>query len=142
MKQQKLIFISAGLLLVAYYSWLLFGSGDWFFTHSKNTPNRAALLKMREEIQIGDGYEAVLKSFWQHTTRDLRLDAGGPQTWTVSMPYELAARNWVMYVEFSNGKVSALKVRTSDGPRPHDAPADVTVKVFFPRLRGVAGAPV
>jgi hypothetical protein len=123
--KQKLILGLIGLLLVAYFSWLIFGSGDWFFPHSKNAPNRVAMLKIRERINLGDGYESVLRSYWQHASSDLMLYAGSPQTWTVSMPNEFGARNWVLFIEFAEGKVSAVKVRTSDGPPPNGAPADV-----------------
>jgi hypothetical protein len=124
MKQKKILGL-AGLLLVAYYSWLIFGSGDWFFTHSKNAPNRVAMLKIREGIQLGDGYESVLKNYWQHAPTDLSLFAGSSETWTVSTPLELGARNWVLFIQFAEGKVSAVKVRRSDGPPPYDGPADV-----------------
>jgi hypothetical protein len=124
MKKQKLTLSLVAFLLLAYYSWLVFGSGDWFFTHAKNTSNRAALLKIREDIHIGDDYESALRSYWQHSSKDLRLDAGSSQTWTVSMPLELGATDWVLYVEFSDSKVSAVKVRTTNGPRPRDAPSD------------------
>jgi hypothetical protein len=125
MKNQKLIFSIVGFLLLAYYSWLIFGSGDWILTHSTNTQKREAMLKVREEIHIGDGYESALRSYWLHGSKDLRLDAGSPKTWTVSMPREFPARDWVLWVEFADGKVSAVRVRTSDGPPPSDAPADV-----------------
>ena len=123
--KQKLILVFAGLLMVAYFAWLIFGSGDWFFPHSKNAPNRVAILKIREEVHLGDGYESVLRSYWQYATRDLTLYAGSPQTWTVSMPTEFGARNWVLFIEFVEGKVSGLKVRVSDGLPPNGGPADV-----------------
>ena len=123
--QQKTILRVAALLILAYYSWLLFGSGDWFFTHSKNAPNRVALIGIREEIKLGNGYEAVLKSYWWKKSKDLTLYAGCPQIWTVSMPHELGASNWVLYIEFSDERVSAVRVRTSDGPTPSGAPVDV-----------------
>ena len=123
--KHKRIFTFAGLLLIAYFSWLSFFSGDFFFPHSKNHPNRVAMLKIREDIHLGAGYENVLKSYWQHASRDLRLYSGSPETWTVSMPHELGARNWVLFIEFAEGKVSGMKVRTSDGPHAHGAPPDV-----------------
>jgi hypothetical protein len=125
MKKQKHVLRLVGFLLVAYYSWLIFGSGDWFFTLGRNTPNRAALLEIREGIHIGDGYESALRSYWQHAAKDLNLYADSPKTWAVSMPFEIGATDWVLYVDFSDGKVSAMRVRTSNGPPPNEAPADV-----------------
>ena len=76
--KQKLILVFAGLLMVAYFAWLIFGSGDWFFPHSKNAPNRVAILKIREEVHLGDGYESVLRSYWQHAPSDLLLCGESP----------------------------------------------------------------
>jgi hypothetical protein len=44
-----------------------------------NASNRAALLKIREEIRVGDGYEKTLKTHWQYASPDLRLYSGSPQ---------------------------------------------------------------
>ena len=126
MKQKNiLVFVFAGLLIAAYFAWLIFGSGDWFFPHAKNAPNRVALLKIREAIHPGDRYENVLKSYWQHASRDLILYAWSPQAWTVTMPHEFGARDWVLFIEFADGKVSAFKIRTSDGLPPSSGPPDV-----------------
>lgn len=119
-------FIAAFVL--AYYAWLIFGSGDWFHTHGGNASNRAAIFRIREELRVGDDYEKVLRIYWQYAADELRLYSGCPQTWTVSMPPELGASQWVLFLDFSDGKVSAIKVRTSEGPPPSDGPEDVGVK--------------
>ena len=125
MKKQKFIITFVAALLVAYYAWWIFGSGDWFYTHARNASNRTAILKIREELRVGDGYDQTLRTYWQYAPKDLRLDSGSSQTWSVSMPSEIGARDWVMYLNFSDGKVSGIRVRTSDGPPPSDAPEDV-----------------
>ncbi len=126
MKNHKLLIILIVILLSGYYSWLLFGSGDWFYTRGRNASNRAAILKIREAIHLGDGYEEVLNGYWQHAATDLRLYSGSRQNWSVSMPPEVGARQWVLYIDFVDGKVSAVKVRTADGPPANDAPEDVS----------------
>jgi hypothetical protein len=113
------------VLITAYYCWLIFGSGDFFFSHARNALNRAAILKMRDELRPGDGYEKVLRSYWQHTSSDLQLYSGSPKSWSVSTPYQIGAREWVLRLDFTNGKLSAIRVRTADGPRPDDAPEDI-----------------
>lgn len=125
MKKQKFIISLISALVLAFYAWWIFVSGDWFYTHGRNAPNRAAILKMREELRVGDGYEKALRIYWQHAPKDLRLDSGSPETWTVSMPFEIGASDWVLYLDFSDSKISAIRVRTSDGPRPSAAPEDV-----------------
>ena len=125
MKKQKFIITGAAALLVAYYALWIFGSGDWFYTHARNASNRAAILKMRDDLRVGDSYDKALRIYWQYAPKDLTLYSGSPQTWSVSMPSEFSEREWVMYLDFSEGKLSGIRVRTSDGPPPSDAPEDV-----------------
>jgi hypothetical protein len=48
--------------------------------------------------------------------------------WLASAPYEFGAQSWVLVIEFQAERVSALRVRTHDGfkdsQRPAEAPAD------------------
>jgi hypothetical protein len=113
-------------VMLAGYVWSIFGSGDWIYTHWRNAPNRAALLKIRGKLQVGDSYEKTLRAYWRNASCDLRLNAESAETWSVVMPFEIGASDWVMYVDFSDGKVSSIRVRTSDGPTPGDGPEDVT----------------
>jgi len=126
MKPQKLILSVIAAFVVAYYGWWILASGDWFYTHSRNAPNRAAILKIRDGIRVGDDYEGVLRIYWQHATTDLRIDSGSSKLWAVSMPFEMGATNWVLYLDFRDEKVSAIRVRTSDGPRPSAGPDDIS----------------
>ena len=128
MKRNTIIIASIGTLILGYYFWLMLLSGDFFYTYSRNAPNRAALLKIHEEIQLGDNYENVLKIYWQHESSDLRLFAENPKTWVIQTPSELTSGNWVMYIEFAEDKASAVKIKTSDGPSPSDAPQDKTIE--------------
>ncbi|HEY8185051.1 MAG TPA: hypothetical protein VIF64_03220 [Pyrinomonadaceae bacterium] len=124
-RKNRISWLVVTLVLGGFYGWWIFRSGEWFYTHGQNAGNRAALLKIHETIRVGDGYETVLKVYWQHASEDLRLYSSSPDTWSISMPHELGAREWVLYLDFSNAKVSAIRVRTSDGPQPVEAPNDV-----------------
>jgi hypothetical protein len=48
--------------------------------------------------------------------------------WLASAPYEFGAQSWVLVVEFQDNRLTALRVRTHDGfkdfQRPAEAPAD------------------
>ena len=48
--------------------------------------------------------------------------------WLASAPYEFGAQSWVLAIEFEGERVSALRVRTHDGfkdfQRPAEAPPD------------------
>lgn len=125
MNWTKLAAIAVVILISGYFVWWIFFTPDFFHRHNMNAANRAALINFRENIRVGDSYENVLRAHWHQSSRELRLTPASPQLWTVSMPHEILSTDWVMYIEFADGKVFTIKVRTSDGPRPHDAPEDV-----------------
>ena len=126
MKRRRFIVGLIVALVGTFYGWWILASGEWFYTHWGNASNRAALLKIREEIRVGAGYEKALTIYWQHASPDLRLYSGSAKMWSISMPSEFGASDWVLYLDFSDGKVSAIRVRTSDGPRPGDGPNDLS----------------
>jgi hypothetical protein len=111
-------------VIVAYYGWAVFRSGDVFQPHAANAANREALVRIYSRISVGAPHEVVLQEYWSNRTSDLRLRADSSERWAVSMPSEFGASDWLLIVEFSAGKVRAVRVRTSDGPRPREAPPD------------------
>lgn len=115
-----------GLVIAAaaYYSWWIFWSGDNFQTHSANASNREAIVRLQTRLRIGADHEAVLQEYWSNRTQELRLHADNPEAWLISMPVEFGASDWTLIVEFHGGRVSAVRVRSSDGPRPREAPGD------------------
>jgi len=102
--------------------WML--SWDAFHSHESNEPNRAALLRVRGAIDIGASHGEVLAAYWQHRVDQLRLSADSYAEWSISMPLEFGTSDWKLRIEFQDGKVSAVRVRTSDGPSPSDGPTD------------------
>jgi len=123
-RHYRTLFITTAVMAAAAcFLWLIFLSGDIFYTGSRNGPNREALLKIRSDLSAGDGHREVLIIYWRDRTDDLRISVESPDTWSVRTPSEPGARNWVLYVRFgSGGSVSACEVRTEDGPRPASAP--------------------
>jgi hypothetical protein len=126
MRKDRTILGLVGFFLVAYFGWLFLGTGDFFTTHRMNAANRIELMKIREQIHPGDSYESVLKVFWQKQCTDLRLLPETQDAWSITMPYEVFATNWVLRLEFKDGRVSSIRVRNSDGVHPHHAPADIS----------------
>jgi hypothetical protein len=112
------------LLIAVYFLWWIFYTPDFVTWHSMNAPARASLIQLQQDIKVGDSYESVLKTYWQHSLHSLVLEPRRRDLWSVSMPHEIFATDWVMYIEFVDGKVSAVRVRSSDGPRPAAAPED------------------
>lgn len=125
---RKTLIIGAILAFVGlYYFWFFLLSGDFFSTHSRNESDRQILLKVRNDIQLGDSYEKVLQNFWskKHKDSQLGINVYSPKEWSIVMQSELFATDWRMYIKFQEGKVVAYKIRTSDGPKPVDAPEDI-----------------
>jgi hypothetical protein len=117
--------ITAIIVLVVGSIWV---RGFWFteiyHTQKSNEPNRRALLAIRDAINVGASHADVLTAYWQHRTPELKLSAEQPSIWSVGIPLEFGASDWGLRIEFANGKVSALRVRTSDGSPPKDGPKD------------------
>jgi len=115
---------AAVLAIAGYYSWWIFWSGDNFYRHSANAVNREAVLRVHGALRVDADRADVLQQYWSHRTQDLRLHVDTPARWVVSMPSEFGASDWTLIVEFRDGKVSAIRVRTADGPRPPEGPPD------------------
>ena len=122
-RARAMIFVVV-LAVAGYYWWWVFRSGDWLRTHASNAANRAALTQLHTEIHLGSGYEDVLRTYWRRRTAELRLAADHPTDWRVAMPVEFGAADWNLVIEFRDGLVTNVAVRTSDGPAPMDAPAE------------------
>jgi hypothetical protein len=123
-KRSHAIISVIGVLVAVYYGWWFFVSGDVFHSSKRNAPNRAALLRVYEAVNVGASHPEVLAAYWQHRTDELRLHAESPTTWGIRMPMEFGASDWNLFIEFHEGGVSAIRVRTSDGPPPKDGPKD------------------
>jgi hypothetical protein len=60
----------------------------------------------------------------------LTLRQESPTEWIVETPTEFGAKNWILYVELSDSRITTLRVRTldSNNVRPEGAPPDKTVQ--------------
>ncbi len=101
--------------------------GFWFtevITHRSNEANRQAIVKLHGEIALGDTREQVLRHYYALRTDSLRLHCDWPEEWIISMPLEFGALNWTLMLKFDQDRISAVRVRTSDGPKPNASPDD------------------
>ena len=63
--------------------------------------------------------------------RGLTLHEDSSTEWSIEAPTEFGAKNWVLYTEFRDSRVAALRVRTVDSKNEH--PNSVSAdKVFLP----------
>ena len=125
MKIKRSHVVVAIILLALGIAWV---KGFWltevFHTRKSNESHRAALLQIRDAISIGASHADVLAASWQPRTDSLRLFADRPADWIITMPLEFGASDWTLLIEFHDARVSAIRVRTSDGPPPKDGPKD------------------
>jgi hypothetical protein len=123
-KRSQVIFAVIVALVVVYYGWWIFASGDVFHSSQQNASHRAALVRIHEAVSVGSSHSDVLSAYWQSRTDSLRLIADTPSEWVITMPLEFGATDWKLVIDFQNDKVSAVRVRTSDGPPPAAGPQD------------------
>lgn len=118
------VWVGLLVFVMVYITWFL--CMEVFTLHGSNQGNRDALKTIHATLQQGDTYATVLKKYWQHRTADLRISTESPTSWRISMPTEIGAGDWTLEIDFdeATGKVTAIRVRTSDGPAPKDAPLD------------------
>ena len=125
MKIKRSHVIAAIIILVVGIVWV---KGFWFTevfrTHKSNEPHRTALLQIQDAVALGASHADVLAAYWKHRTDSLRLFADRPTGWVITMPLEFGASDWKLLIEFQDGRVTAVRVRTADGPPPKDGPKD------------------
>ncbi len=121
-RSHVIIIVMALAIGIVWVRW--FFVTDVFRTHKSNEPQRAAILQIRDAVALDSPYSEVLAAYWGHRTDSLRLFADSASNWVITMPFEFGASDWNLRIEFEGGKVSAVRVRTSDGPPPKDGPKD------------------
>jgi hypothetical protein len=139
LKRPRFIVTAVVTLVTSYFFWWIFLSGDVFSTHEHNSPKRAALVQLRDAIDLGASYSEVLAAYWRLRTLHLTLGVEDPATWVVSTPLEFLVTNWEMFIEFRDGKVTAVRIRTAKGNPPKNGPADKgvgAVAALMSRNRG------
>jgi hypothetical protein len=94
--------------------------------------NRGQVVALYEKLQPGmtkQQAQHVIDSGEYPNLRSAPVDEVNRDRWYVSSPLEFGATNWILWVEFSAGRVSALRIRTPDGDwdHPPEARPDKTV---------------
>ena len=119
----QLLAFAVVVAVLGYFVW-----STLFESRMLNSSSKTAVVEMHRRIQLGDSEAGVhalvddLKTDRTMLRTKLFLD-----TWEVSMPLELGATDWVLFVQYDPEQtVSAVALRTSDGIhlRPKNAPPD------------------
>jgi hypothetical protein len=95
-----------------------------YTSESDNEPNRQALLNIYDCINVGARREEVLACYHRYRTPSIRLLGDFGNEWKIQIPLEFGASDWCIRIDFQNDRVSSASVRTSDGPKPKNAPPD------------------
>lgn len=123
---KRCIGIAACLLLIGEIGFFVWHVG--FESHFKNTSSKQAFARLHEELRLGDTQARVIELYNQFQTGRTKLRQEViPHVWTIEMPWEFGASDWVIYLEFDDAeRLSAAVVRTSDGifRRPRNSPED------------------
>ncbi len=88
-----------------------------------NKDNRDAMLTIYNKSSIGMSTEEFLRIFLENKSFNLNINKYSDE-YTISMPVEFGAEDWLMFVYTKDNKITELKIRTLDGPKPDDGPED------------------
>jgi hypothetical protein len=89
---------------------------------------QAEVRALHDSVQPGMTKEQVQRLLDPSRYPHLQIRRTDAHLWSAAAPLELGATNWVLYIEFENGCVSTLGIRTGDGRddhpdgAPHDKP--------------------
>jgi hypothetical protein len=115
---------AAGVLIVGVFDWDRQAS----LLRLNHHRNRAELIRLHDQIDVGMSAAQASQVLERFRSSHLRLDHARPEAspWYISTPLEIGATNWTLDVQFSDGRISATRVRTEDGEhrRPTGAPPD------------------
>lgn len=96
-----------------------------------NRPSRHAdLIRFTELARGVSSPDEVEELFTRMNSRVLTLDKLSDSRWRVVTPFELTANNWILYIDFNDGQLASLRIRTTDGPHDHpdSAPPDIVIE--------------
>jgi hypothetical protein len=104
------------------------GCDPFAAAHQRNQPARDALTSVMNALTIGDLREPAQRTVESRLRPELRFDRSHPHLWTVRMPFETRATDWMVLIDFEQDRVSGVRMRTSDGMderhKPKEAPPD------------------
>jgi len=95
----------------------------------RNKPNKQALSLIMKNSSLGDFRENFMAKYLKYGTEELIAIEPDEATLKIRMPGELGASDWMLYVQFDDEKITAMRMRKHDGihsfHKPKETPADV-----------------
>lgn len=84
------------------------------------------MLEIRSNLKQGSTIAEVEQIFLKYKTEELRIEKwNNEKILIMKMPPEITSADWQLYIAFENEKVSSILIRSSDGPKPLNSPADI-----------------
>jgi hypothetical protein len=107
-------------------------SGIWLIvlatvsTGCRSPEARGELRELFSRLESATTKADVERIYRERKYQTLKLRESREDLWVVETPLEFAAKNWVLYLEFSNSRLIASRIRTADSQdeQPADAPPD------------------
>ncbi len=89
---------------------------------------RIELIELFEMVELGNFRETLEDRFENGDYDTLQLTHLSAEESLVRTPLEWGARNWLMWVEFDDNRINAVRFRFQDSryERPESAPQDKT----------------
>ena len=96
---------------------------------SRRDEYRAKIVAFMSEVSKHPNNEEVRRLLSESRFQGLTLSEASNE-WVVETPVEFGAKNWVLYMEVTDSRVVALRVRTADSvkERPVGAPPDKSLQ--------------
>lgn len=107
------------IILICASCFLCFFTGTQFqriLNPPKNTEARVEMWHLSSQLSLGDSTRKVTQIFRAANYSALEIKVRERNLWVVKTPSEIAA-NWLLYIEFQNDEIQALRFRTPDDTR-------------------------
>jgi len=118
-KTKHIIALIAILFLLLIIGAFIFSS----IQHHMNKDNREAMLEIFEKSNVGMGFDEFLRIYVDNKSYYLKINKDEDE-YRISMPLEFGASDWVLIANTKDNKITELKIRTLDGPKPSKSPKD------------------
>lgn len=116
-----IVLVVGGLVIVGLVG------GYCMFSSLRDRGARVELLSFHSMLHLGQGVNDVNEVYASKRWKKLDLaDSADSQLWLVRTPLRCDADNWLLFLQFDQGKLAAICVRFHDTSQawPVDAPPD------------------
>jgi hypothetical protein len=104
--------LAAALILV-----LMLGANYWMWKKIFRVypEARVEMRQVFQQIPLGATRAQVRNHFSTKRYQTLELRVSEPSLWRVDTPFEIGAKNWKLFLEWSRDELVAKRLRTPDG---------------------------